>query len=121
MKSTMLLRMESAVKFRLLGPLQVADGAGWTSIRAPRQRAVLAVLALEAGHIVTIDRLIDELWGDRPPDSASNTIHAYVMRLRRVLGDGLARRLVTRSPGYQLQLDDRDLDAGVFERLVMEG
>lgn len=109
------------MKVRLLGPIQVADGAGWTSIRAPQQRALLAVLTLEEGRIVTVDKLVDELWGDRPPASAPNTIHAYVMRLRRALGDDLGPRLVTRSPGYQLQIDAQDRDTGVFERLVAEG
>lgn len=109
------------MEFRLLGPLQVADGVDWTPIRAPQQRAVLAVLLLESGRLVTIDRLIDELWGDHPPASAHNTIHAYVMRLRRVLRNGLGDRLVTRSPGYQLEVEAKALDAGIFERLVAEG
>jgi DNA-binding SARP family transcriptional activator len=109
------------VEFRLLGPLQVADGAEWMSIRAPQQRAVLALLLLESGRLVTIDRLIDELWGDQPPASPHNTIHAYVMRLRRGLGSSLGDRLITRSPGYQLQVESRALDAEVFEHLVAEG
>lgn len=109
------------MKVRLLGPIQVADGAGWTSIRAPQQRAVLAVLALGEGRTVTVDRLVDELWGDRPPGSAPNTIHAYVMRLRRVLGADLGRRLVTSSPGYRLQIDAQDVDTCVFDRMVTEG
>ncbi|MGP3921042.1 AfsR/SARP family transcriptional regulator [Nonomuraea sp. 10N515B] len=109
------------MKFRLLGPLQVADGDGWKTIRAPRQRAVLAVLLLANGRLVTIDRLIDELWGEQPPSSAHNTIHAYVMRLRRVMDNGLGRRLITRPPGYQLQVEAQSLDCGVFERLLREG
>lgn len=109
------------MRVRLLGPIQVADGAGWTSIRAPQQRAVLAVLALGEGRTVTVDRLVDELWGDRPPGSAPNTIHAYVMRLRRVLGADLGRRLVTSSPGYRLQIDAQDVDTCVFDRMVTEG
>ncbi|MEV4072188.1 AfsR/SARP family transcriptional regulator [Nonomuraea fuscirosea] len=109
------------MEFRLLGPLHVADDAGWTTVRAPQQRAVLAVLLLAGGRMVSIDRLIDELWGERPPASAHNTIHAYVMRLRRVLGDGPGRRLITRPPGYQLQAETQALDSGVFDRLLMEG
>ncbi|GAA1642262.1 BTAD domain-containing putative transcriptional regulator [Nonomuraea maheshkhaliensis] len=121
MIATIPVRTESVVEFRLLGPLQVADGDGWATIRAPQQRAVLAVLLLAGGRMVSIDRLIDELWGERPPASAHNTIHAYVMRLRRVLGDGLGRRLLTRPPGYQLQAEAQALDSGVFDRLLMEG
>ncbi|MFE1076066.1 BTAD domain-containing putative transcriptional regulator [Streptomyces sp. NPDC058783] len=110
------------MKFRLLGPLQIADGAKWKPIRASQQRAVLALLLLKAGHIVPIDRIIDDLWGDRPPRTAANTVHAYVMRLRRGLGKDLGRRLVTRSPGgYQMDVAARDLDVGMFEFLVGQG
>ncbi|WP_187415059.1 AfsR/SARP family transcriptional regulator [Nonomuraea sp. PA05] len=109
------------MKIRLLGPLQVARSDGWATIRAPQQRAVLAVLLLANGSLVTIDRLIDELWGERPPASAHNTIHAYVMRLRRVLTGELGHRLITRPPGYQFQVETQALDCGVFERLLTEG
>ena len=109
------------MQFRLLGQLLVTDGNHWSPIRAPQQRAVLAVLLLARGRLVTIDRLIDELWGERPPSSAHNTIHAYVGRLRRVLGDGLGHRLITRSPGYELQVEAHALDVGSFERLLTEG
>ncbi|WP_419999341.1 AfsR/SARP family transcriptional regulator [Streptomyces boninensis] len=105
----------------MLGPLQVWDGAEWSAVRAPQQRVVLAVLLAEAGRTVTVDRLADEIWGERPPKTAATVVQGYVMRLRRQFGRDGARRLLTRDRGYQLVLDEPDLDAGEFERLADAG
>src|SRR5262245_58311294 len=103
--------MGPRMRFRILGPVQVWDGRAWSRVRAGQQRLVLAVLLVEAGRIVSVDRLVDEIWGERPPSTAANTIQACVMRLRRLIGDGVAARLATRNGGYELTVDPGELDA----------
>ncbi|MET0234205.1 MAG: BTAD domain-containing putative transcriptional regulator [Kibdelosporangium sp.] len=109
------------MRFRILGPLQIVTGSGWTGIRARQQRLVLAILLIESGQVVSTDRLMTELWGDRPPASALNTVQAYVMRLRRLIGDPAGTVLVTEGGGYVLAADESDVDARVFTRLVRAG
>jgi Bacterial transcriptional activator domain/Transcriptional regulatory protein, C terminal len=106
------------MRFRMLGPLLVGDGASWSAVRAAQQRLVAAVLLLEAGRAVPVERLVDELWRERPPPSAAATVRGYVMRLRRLLGDGPDGSLVTRGRGYELVVADGDVDARVFAGLV---
>jgi DNA-binding SARP family transcriptional activator len=109
------------MRFRVLGPLRVWDGSGWVSIRAGQERVVLAVLLAEAGRVVSAGRLIDEIWGQRPPRTAVNTVQVYVRRLRRALGFAADGPLVTRTHGYELLVGDGELDAVVFERMVASG
>jgi DNA-binding SARP family transcriptional activator len=109
------------VRFQILGPLRVWDGAGWSMVRAPQQRALLAVLLSDAGRVVSVDRLIDEIWGENSPPTALNTIQGYVMRLRRMTSAAGPNPLITRGRGYELVLADGDLDADAFERLVESG
>jgi len=109
------------MRFQVLGPLRVWDGSMWSMIGASQQRLVLAVLLTEAGRVVSTDRLIDEIWGDQPPRAATTTVQRYVMRLRRLLGSGPVPAILTRDRGYELVIDDGDLDAAVFERLVDAG
>ncbi|MFD1536806.1 BTAD domain-containing putative transcriptional regulator [Nonomuraea guangzhouensis] len=86
---------------------------------AEQQRVVLAVLLVEAGRVVSTDRLVDAVWGERPPRTATNTIAAYVTRLRRLVGRDV---LAGRRRGYELlAADDGDIDAVVFERGVASG
>jgi DNA-binding SARP family transcriptional activator len=106
------------MRFRMLGPLLVYDGSSWSAIRAAQQRLVAALLLLEAGRAVPLERLVDELWGERPPPTAAATVRGYVMRLRRLLGGGSGGPLVTRTLGYELVVDDTDVDALVFAGLV---
>ena len=106
------------MRFRILGPLLVDDGASWSTIRATQQRVVVAILLLEAGQTVPVERLVDELWGERPPPTAAATVRGYVMRLRRLLGGGLGSPLVTRGLGYELVVEDSDIDARVFSGLA---
>ena len=73
------------------------------TVGGARQRALLAVLLLHAGETLSGDRLVDELWGDRPPPTAAKTVQVYISRLRRALGDG--GMIATREHGYELQLD----------------
>jgi DNA-binding SARP family transcriptional activator len=86
------------------------------SVGGVRQKALLAVLVLNANEVVSTDRLIDELWGENAPASAVHTIQVFVSRLRRAL-QGAAKRLVTRQPGYVLELAIDELDAARYERL----
>lgn len=109
------------MRFRMLGPLLVDDGASWSAIRAAQQRLVAAILLLEAGRAVPVERLVDELWGERPPPSAAATVRGYMMRLRRLLGGGPGGPLVTRGLGYELVVEDSDVDARVFAGLVASG
>jgi DNA-binding SARP family transcriptional activator len=109
------------MRYRVLGSLSVWTGTAWSTIRAGQQRAVLAVLLVEAGRVVSTDRLVDELWGQRPPRAAVSTVQGYVMRLRRLIAAAPTRRLVTRGHGYELLVEDGELDAALFERLAASG
>jgi len=107
------------VEVRLLGPLEVRFGDGPVDLGPRKQRAVLAMLALEAGRTVSVDRLAEGLWGDRLPPSAAKMVQLYVSHLRRVL-DGDRARIVTRGRGYELQLAGGEVDAVRAERLLEE-
>jgi DNA-binding SARP family transcriptional activator len=109
------------LRFRVLGPLEVWTGQDWSGIGAPKWRALLAVLLLSQGQAVSTDRLIAELWGDRPPERAANLVSIYVLRLRRVIGDRAGHLLTTRAPGYQLRLQPGELDAEQFHALAGQG
>ena len=109
------------MRFRLLGPLEIRAGEDWRGIGAPKWRSVLATLLIHPGQIVSADTLISEVWGDAPPARAGNLISIYVLRLRRLMDDEDSRLLVTRAPGYQLQLAASDTDALVFEAMVRDG
>ena len=106
------------MEFRLLGPLEVVDGATSLPIAARKQRALLAVLLLNASRTVSRERIVDDLWGDTVPDSARKMVQTYVSQLRKVLPEP---RLHTRSPGYALELEEDELDLDRFERLVADG
>ena len=108
-----------ALEFQILGPLAVTDGETPATLGGRRQRALLAILLLHANEVVSPDRLIDDLWGDAQPATAANTLQVYISQLRRALGAGSG--LVTRAPGYVLEVEPARLDARRFERLVAEG
>jgi DNA-binding SARP family transcriptional activator len=110
------------MRFRLLGPLEVRAGEeAWRGIGAPKWRSVLAALLIHPGQIVSADTLLNEVWGDAPPAKAANLISIYVLRLRRLLHDEDEGLLVTRAPGYQLQVSASDTDALLFEVMVRDG
>ncbi len=114
------------MEFRILGRMEVLDGGREVPLGGHRQRALLAILTMGANRLVSVDRLIDDLWGEQPPARAVSTLHAYVSRLRRALepgrADGAAAEiLVTRSPGYLLSVDPEDIDGLRFERLADQG
>src|SRR5438552_6010349 len=101
--------------YRLLGPLEVRVGDEAAALGGPRQRAVLAVLLLRAGEVVSQDALIDEVWGERPPAAAAAQVHNCVARLRGALGPDV---LVRRPPGYVLQARPEEVDSRRFEHAV---
>jgi DNA-binding SARP family transcriptional activator len=71
------------VEFRILGPLEVVDDAGEpVDLGGPKQRAVLTILLVERGRVVSVERLIERLWGDEPPSSAVGSLQAYVSNMR---------------------------------------
>ena len=87
------------MEYRVLGPLEVRDGEGSLPLAGAKQRALLALLLVHANQVVSRDRLIDELWGDEPPETAVQSLQVYVSRLRKLLP---AETLLTRPPGYLL-------------------
>ena len=105
------------MEFRILGPLEVRDGNRLVPLGGPRQRAVLAVLLTRANEVVSTDRLTEELWGDEPPGKAANVLQTYVSHLRKELGPDV---LLTRAPGYLVQIEPNQLDLHRFERLLDE-
>jgi YVTN family beta-propeller protein len=113
------------MEFRILGPLAVCENGRELSLGAARQRALLAILILHANEVVSTDRLIDELWGDRPPTTAGKALQVYVSQLRKALRDGRTDAgdgvLVTQAPGYVLRIGPGELDADRFELLLDEG
>ncbi|WP_132875279.1 AfsR/SARP family transcriptional regulator [Tamaricihabitans halophyticus] len=106
----------------ILGPLRVyADDGAEVEIGGTRLRGLLARLALDAGRPVSVDALLDGLWGDQPPTDAANALQSLVSRLRRVLraaGDGAVR---ANGQGYTLDLNPDAVDAHRFERLARDG
>jgi DNA-binding SARP family transcriptional activator len=114
-------RNKTDMDFRILGPLEVLDEGRAVVLGGSKQRALLALLVLHANETLTTDRLIDELWGERPPAKAAKTVQMQISRLRKALRAGGGGLVVTREHGYVLELDPECLDAYRFERLVAEG
>jgi predicted ATPase/DNA-binding SARP family transcriptional activator len=106
------------VDFRILGPLEVSRDGEPCDLGARKHRALLALLLLHANEVVSVDRLIDELWGEAPPATAPKALQVYVSGLRRAIGRDV---LATRAPGYMLSVDEGELDLWRFERLAGEG
>ena len=104
--------------FRILGPVEVVERQRTIALGSPKQRALLAILVLRRGEVVTSERLIDQLWGERPPASAAKTLQGYVSHLRRALGSGV---LLTQGSGYVLAADAGQVDAERFARLAADG
>jgi DNA-binding SARP family transcriptional activator len=107
------------VDFRTLGPFEVLDAGEPVAVPRGKQQAVLALLASHVGRVVPADRLADDLWDGDPPHTASSVLYSYVSKLRRALG-GRDCPLVTRAPGYVLDVPPDDVDAHRFETLVGE-
>ncbi len=105
------------MEIRLLGPLRLVQGGTVVPLPRRQQRALLAVLALRAGEIVSTDRLIEDLWGADAPRSALGSLQNAVYSLRKAVGPDV---LLTEPPGYRLALEAERVDALRFERLLEE-
>jgi DNA-binding SARP family transcriptional activator/CheY-like chemotaxis protein len=121
--STQVGRLE--IEVRLLGPFEVARGAQTVHIGSPKQRAVVALLALQAGRVVSADALCDLIWEEDQPASPSATLQSLISRLRASLASGAAgvtdggrEVLRTREPGWVLDIDSADVDALRFQELT---
>lgn len=115
-----MVRSPRVLDFRILGPLEVRDGETALHLGGAKQRAVLALLLLRPGEVVSTGRLIDALWGDSPPDDAATALQAHVSRLRKALPGGAAV-LVTKPPGYLVELEPGQLDLQRFESKLTLG
>jgi DNA-binding SARP family transcriptional activator/ABC-type branched-subunit amino acid transport system substrate-binding protein/streptogramin lyase len=105
--------------FKILGPLEVVDDGARVVIAPGRQRSVLGLLLLRANEVVSTDELVDALWGERPPPTAAKAVRNAVSQLRKAFaGDG---RIRTHAHGYELSLEEGELDADRFAALVAEG
>lgn len=102
------------MEFRILGPVEVWKDGRPVSLGRGKQRAVLALLVIDANRIVSSDRLIDQLWNGQPPATAATALQGHISGLRKALGPGV---IATRRPGYVLQIEPEQVDLGRFERL----
>ncbi len=115
------------MEFRVLGDLAVVEEGQALALGSHQQRAVLALLVLSAGEVVSSDRLIEALWGERPPPTAAKTVQVYISRLRKTLNGAQAgtyspgELIVTADHGYVLRVDPERVDVRVFERLLDGG
>ena len=102
-------------EFRILGPLEVVGPQGPLPLSGPKQRALLGLLLIHAGEVLSTDQIVDVLWDGNPPKTATTSLWNLITQLRKVLP---ADVLVTTPPGYRLQIDPDALDLRRFERLV---
>ncbi|HMI99837.1 MAG TPA: BTAD domain-containing putative transcriptional regulator [Gaiellaceae bacterium] len=105
------------MNYRILGPLELGHDGSPSFVKGRKPRALLALLLLHRNEVVPAERLIDDLWGENAPATASNTLQVYVSQLRKLVEDGLVRE----GPGYRLRVEPDQLDAERFERLADEG
>jgi DNA-binding SARP family transcriptional activator len=111
------------VEFKILGPFEVcSDSGGEVRLPGGRERTLLAVMVLRRGEVVSVDAIVDVLWGEHPPTTAAKAVQGYVSHLRRLLEpSGADGMLVTQAPGYVLRVPDGQLDARRFEMLAARG
>ena len=106
------------MEFRVLGSIEARDGGRALPLGGPQQRRLLAVLLADAGKVVSVDRLVEAVWsGDPAPEGAARTTRTYVSRLRTALGDGF---VVTREPGYLIDVTGAEFDRDSFDELVVQ-
>jgi predicted ATPase/DNA-binding SARP family transcriptional activator len=103
------------MQYRLLGPIQAFGDRAPLALGQPKQRAVLACLLLRRGRFASREELIEALWGQRPPPSATGSLHVYIHGLRRLLG---AERVEGQGSAYRIRLEAGELDLERFEELV---
>src|SRR5512139_3121520 len=117
--------MTRVMLIRVLGPFAVEVGGGAGDVGGRRQKAVLALLVSAGGAVVSVDRMIDDLWRGEAPPRAIASLQAYVSNLRRLLEPERERRaparlLVSAPPGYAIRIPADAVDAWRFERLLAE-
>jgi DNA-binding SARP family transcriptional activator len=105
------------VQFRVLGPIEVDGVAGRIRIDRGKPLALLGLLLLRANQVLSIEEILDALWGDELPDSAEHAVEVYVSRLRHALGPD---RIQTQAPGYRLRVTEGELDLLHFTQLISE-
>src|SRR3954464_7371503 len=120
MAAEMVAAGTGSIEFGVLGPLEVSRAGHSVKLGGPRQRAVLALLLLEANRVVSMDRLAEEVWAGHPPEGWVTTLQTYVFHLRHALEPDRPRGgnpavLVTRDHGYLLHVDRAYVDSAVFE------
>jgi predicted ATPase/DNA-binding SARP family transcriptional activator len=114
---------EPVISFRILGPLEITVAGRPIRLPAGHPRALLALLLLRPNRVLSADELIDALWGDQPPRTATNVLQAHIATVRRALrtgGSELVGRLETHPSGYRLRVEPDELDAAIFESEVAE-
>jgi DNA-binding SARP family transcriptional activator len=104
-----------------MGPLELHNGEDWVGLSAARWRTVLALLIINRNRTVSVDQLIDELWGADLPNGPVKAVQVYVSRVRQTLNDKMQKRLFSTASGYQLSFDPAELDANIFEDLIRRG
>ena len=109
------------MRFFLLGPFEVREGERQIPVTSRRQKVLLALLLVHPREVVARDRLIEELWRGSPPPTAENALHGLVAQLRKLLEPSDHPMLVTRPPGYVLEVESEAIDVHRFEALVDRG
>jgi DNA-binding SARP family transcriptional activator len=105
------------LEFRILGPVEVAGENGPVALGGQKQRALLGLLLTHRGETVATDRIVDDLWGETPPRTATTSLQNFVSQLRKLLG---AETLLTKAPGYRLEIEPEQLDSLRFEQLLSD-
>jgi len=111
------------MEFRILGPLEVLDEEHRVAVTGPKQKALLALLLIHANETLSTERLIDELWGERPPATAAKTVQVHIARIRRALErpqGANGELVVTRKHGYELRANPDSIDSLRFAAFVAE-
>src|SRR3954468_21609434 len=105
------------MEYRILGPLEVEIEGPPATVKGRKPRTLLALLLLRRNELIPPDLLIDDLWGEKVPATAANTLQVYVSQVRKIVGD----RLTTEGGSYRLRVEPDELDAEHFERLLGGG
>jgi len=111
-------RTEPGLTFGILGPIEVRAGDRTVPVTSTKQQALLGAALLQANAVVPTTRLVDAIWGDRPPGTAADLVQTYVSTLRRTIGRPAAGCIVTSPPGYLLRVEPGAVDLHRFEQLT---
>lgn len=110
--------MTPRIEFSLLGPIKASADGEPVNLGGPKQRAVLAMLLIDANRVVSVDRLIEGVWGEDSHSGANATLQVYISNLRKALG---GERIVTERPGYRIVVAADELDTLGFEEAIRTG